>query len=203
MGRQQLPGGISTCSCWQGGGHHTSRKLAWAPLSQGQGHPSESQQGQPWHLGPLGGPGPAPALDGASPLKVPTSGARASSHHRAGTLATTPQLLVWSLVVSPDHPPCPIPSASGHLWLAVLPEDRLQMKWAESEGPGLGYLVQVKPKAGTGLRLPVAVRVAACAALTAPRSASQHPHVCGIPPHLLWGWGTEPGNRACPTRAGA
>ncbi|XP_053783376.1 collagen alpha-1(XX) chain [Desmodus rotundus] len=38
--------------------------------------------------------------------------------------------------------------ASGHLWLAVLPEDRLQMKWAESEGPGLGYLVQVKPMAG-------------------------------------------------------
>ncbi|XP_045689068.1 collagen alpha-1(XX) chain [Phyllostomus hastatus] len=38
--------------------------------------------------------------------------------------------------------------ASGRLWLAVLPEDRLQMKWAESERPGLGYLVQVKPMAG-------------------------------------------------------
>ncbi|XP_054433527.1 collagen alpha-1(XX) chain [Pteronotus mesoamericanus] len=38
--------------------------------------------------------------------------------------------------------------ASGRLRLAVLPEDRLQMKWAESEGPGRGYLVQVKPTAG-------------------------------------------------------
>ncbi|KAM5305922.1 collagen alpha-1(XX) chain isoform 5-T5 [Glossophaga mutica] len=38
--------------------------------------------------------------------------------------------------------------ASGRLWLAVLPEDRLQIKWAESERPGLGYLVQVKPMAG-------------------------------------------------------
>ncbi|XP_036915733.1 collagen alpha-1(XX) chain [Sturnira hondurensis] len=38
--------------------------------------------------------------------------------------------------------------AGGRLWLAVLPEDRLQMKWAESERPGLGYLVQVKPVAG-------------------------------------------------------
>uniref|UniRef100_A0A8C0X4W2 Collagen alpha-1(XX) chain n=1 Tax=Castor canadensis TaxID=51338 RepID=A0A8C0X4W2_CASCN len=37
---------------------------------------------------------------------------------------------------------------SGHLRLAVLPEDRLQMKWRESEGSGLGYLVQVKPMAG-------------------------------------------------------
>ncbi|XP_047395544.1 collagen alpha-1(XX) chain [Sciurus carolinensis] len=38
--------------------------------------------------------------------------------------------------------------ASGHLRLTVLPEDRLQMKWRESEGSGLGYLVQVKPMAG-------------------------------------------------------
>ncbi|XP_062058407.1 collagen alpha-1(XX) chain isoform X2 [Lepus europaeus] len=38
--------------------------------------------------------------------------------------------------------------ASGHLRLAVLPEDRLQMKWTEVEGSGLGYLVQVKPLAG-------------------------------------------------------
>nr|XP_010341499.2 LOW QUALITY PROTEIN: collagen alpha-1(XX) chain [Saimiri boliviensis boliviensis] len=38
--------------------------------------------------------------------------------------------------------------ASGHLRLAVLPEDQLQMKWRESEGSGLGYLVQVKPMAG-------------------------------------------------------
>ncbi|XP_029774395.1 collagen alpha-1(XX) chain isoform X3 [Suricata suricatta] len=37
---------------------------------------------------------------------------------------------------------------SGRLRLAVLPEDRLQMKWWESEGSGLGYLVQVKPMAG-------------------------------------------------------
>uniref|UniRef100_A0A8C0D4Z7 Collagen alpha-1(XX) chain n=1 Tax=Balaenoptera musculus TaxID=9771 RepID=A0A8C0D4Z7_BALMU len=34
------------------------------------------------------------------------------------------------------------------LGLAVLPEDRLQMKWRESEGSSLGYLVQVKPRAG-------------------------------------------------------
>uniref|UniRef100_A0A8C5KWY3 Collagen alpha-1(XX) chain n=1 Tax=Jaculus jaculus TaxID=51337 RepID=A0A8C5KWY3_JACJA len=37
---------------------------------------------------------------------------------------------------------------SGRLRLAVLPEDRLQMKWREAEGSGLGYLVQVKPMAG-------------------------------------------------------
>ncbi|KAM6147533.1 collagen alpha-1(XX) chain [Erethizon dorsatum] len=36
----------------------------------------------------------------------------------------------------------------GRLRLAVLPEDRLQMKWRESRGGGLGYLVQVKPMAG-------------------------------------------------------
>lgn len=35
----------------------------------------------------------------------------------------------------------------------MLPEDRLQMKWRESEGSSLGYLVQVKPRAGRGLRL--------------------------------------------------
>uniref|UniRef100_A0A452EF80 Collagen alpha-1(XX) chain n=1 Tax=Capra hircus TaxID=9925 RepID=A0A452EF80_CAPHI len=38
--------------------------------------------------------------------------------------------------------------ASGRLRLTVLPEDRLQMKWRESEGSSLGYLVQVKPRAG-------------------------------------------------------
>uniref|UniRef100_A0A8C2UUS3 Collagen alpha-1(XX) chain n=1 Tax=Chinchilla lanigera TaxID=34839 RepID=A0A8C2UUS3_CHILA len=38
--------------------------------------------------------------------------------------------------------------AGGRLRLAVLPEDRLQMKWRESRGAGLGYLVQVKPMAG-------------------------------------------------------
>ncbi|KAM5245931.1 collagen alpha-1(XX) chain [Ctenodactylus gundi] len=36
----------------------------------------------------------------------------------------------------------------SHLRLAVLPEDQLQMKWRESEGSDLGYLVQVKPMAG-------------------------------------------------------
>uniref|UniRef100_A0A8D0Z3Z8 Collagen alpha-1(XX) chain n=1 Tax=Sus scrofa TaxID=9823 RepID=A0A8D0Z3Z8_PIG len=39
-------------------------------------------------------------------------------------------------------------SSHGRLRLAVLPEDRLQMKWRESEGSSLGYLVQVKPMAG-------------------------------------------------------
>uniref|UniRef100_A0A8C0N354 Collagen type XX alpha 1 chain n=1 Tax=Canis lupus familiaris TaxID=9615 RepID=A0A8C0N354_CANLF len=38
--------------------------------------------------------------------------------------------------------------SSGRLRLAVLPEDRLQMKWRESDGSSLGYLVQVKPMAG-------------------------------------------------------
>ncbi|KAK1337084.1 hypothetical protein QTO34_001706 [Cnephaeus nilssonii] len=38
--------------------------------------------------------------------------------------------------------------ANGHLQLAVLPEDQLQIKWTESQGRGLGYLVQVKPVAG-------------------------------------------------------
>nr|XP_021503550.1 collagen alpha-1(XX) chain [Meriones unguiculatus]XP_021503561.1 collagen alpha-1(XX) chain [Meriones unguiculatus] len=37
---------------------------------------------------------------------------------------------------------------SGRLRLAVLPEDQLQMKWRETEGSGLGYLVQVTPMAG-------------------------------------------------------
>ncbi|XP_021110892.1 collagen alpha-1(XX) chain isoform X3 [Heterocephalus glaber] len=36
----------------------------------------------------------------------------------------------------------------GRLRLAVLPEDRLQMKWRDLQGGGLGYLVQVKPMAG-------------------------------------------------------
>ena len=48
---------------------------------------------------------------------------------------------------------CPASSASGRLRLVVLPEDRLQMKWRESEGSSLGYLVQVKPRAGRGPRL--------------------------------------------------
>lgn len=30
----------------------------------------------------------------------------------------------------------------------MLPEDRLQMKWREPRGGGLGYLVQVTPTAG-------------------------------------------------------
>ncbi|XP_034497453.1 collagen alpha-1(XX) chain [Ailuropoda melanoleuca] len=38
--------------------------------------------------------------------------------------------------------------AGSHLRLAVLPEDRLQMKWSGSEGSSLGYLLQVKPMAG-------------------------------------------------------
>ncbi|ELK25837.1 Collagen alpha-1(XX) chain [Myotis davidii] len=38
--------------------------------------------------------------------------------------------------------------ANGRLQLAVLPEDQLQIKWTESEGGGLGYLVQLKPMAG-------------------------------------------------------
>nr|XP_012421250.1 PREDICTED: collagen alpha-1(XX) chain [Odobenus rosmarus divergens] len=37
---------------------------------------------------------------------------------------------------------------SSRLRLAVLPEDQLQMKWRESGGGNLGYLVQVKPRAG-------------------------------------------------------
>ncbi|XP_029424316.1 collagen alpha-1(XX) chain isoform X3 [Nannospalax galili] len=37
---------------------------------------------------------------------------------------------------------------SSRLRLAVLPEDRLQMKWREAEGNSLGYLVQVTPMAG-------------------------------------------------------
>lgn len=36
----------------------------------------------------------------------------------------------------------------------MLPEDRLQMKWRESEGSGLGYLVQVQPMAGKDLHPP-------------------------------------------------
>uniref|UniRef100_A0A667H6L6 Collagen alpha-1(XX) chain n=1 Tax=Lynx canadensis TaxID=61383 RepID=A0A667H6L6_LYNCA len=53
-----------------------------------------------------------------------SSGPQGSSHHMGSTLGI------------------------GRLRLAVLPEDRLQMKWSESEGSSLGYLVQVKPMAG-------------------------------------------------------
>lgn len=38
---------------------------------------------------------------------------------------------------------------SGRLKLTVLSEDRLQMKWKESEGNISGYKVRVKPMAGT------------------------------------------------------
>lgn len=50
----------------------------------------------------------------------------------------------------------PVSPASGRVRLAVLPEDQLQMDWKESGGGGLGYLVQVKPRAGKewGARCP-------------------------------------------------
>lgn len=38
---------------------------------------------------------------------------------------------------------------SGRLKLTVLSEDRLQMKWKETEGNTSGYKVRVKPMAGT------------------------------------------------------
>lgn len=39
-------------------------------------------------------------------------------------------------------------SGSGRLKLTVLSEDRLQMKWKETEGNINGYKVRVKPMAG-------------------------------------------------------
>ncbi|KAM9589757.1 LOW QUALITY PROTEIN: collagen alpha-1(XX) chain [Trichechus inunguis] len=57
-----------------------------------------------------------------------------------------------SLLYTPGAPTPPALGRHSHLWvrglrLAVLPEDRLQMKWREVEGSSLGYLVQVKPMA--------------------------------------------------------
>lgn len=40
------------------------------------------------------------------------------------------------------------PGSSGRLKLTVLSEDRLQMKWKETEGSINGYKVRVKPMAG-------------------------------------------------------
>lgn len=59
------------------------------------------------------------------------------------------EVVSWSLV-SLLHTPTsnPVVTVSSRLRLAVLPEDRLQMKWREAEGSGLGYLVQVTPMAG-------------------------------------------------------
>lgn len=50
----------------------------------------------------------------------------------------------------------------------MLPEDRLQMKWRESEGSSLGYLVQVKPMAGEGPVPPLLCGLAASMLLCAP-----------------------------------
>lgn len=57
-----------------------------------------------------------------------------------------------SLSYSPNSDP--VLTVSGRLRLAVLPEDQLQMKWRETEGSGLGYLVQVTPMAGMELMSP-------------------------------------------------
>lgn len=69
----------------------------------------------------------------------------------------------------------------------MLPEDQLQIKWTESEGGGLGYLVQVKPMAGMALHLPTRSEDGRrlCMAVTVPNSVSQHPCGCVILPSLL------------------
>ncbi|XP_044538934.1 collagen alpha-1(XX) chain, partial [Gracilinanus agilis] len=55
--------------------------------------------------------------------------------------------LVWASVLDLIHGQGPSPGTS-RLRLTVLSEDRLQMKWKESEGNTNGYKVQVKPMAG-------------------------------------------------------
>ncbi|XP_056668819.1 collagen alpha-1(XX) chain isoform X3 [Monodelphis domestica] len=55
--------------------------------------------------------------------------------------------LVWASVLDLLHGQGPSPGTS-RLRLTVLSEDRLQMKWKESEGNTNGYKVQVKPMAG-------------------------------------------------------
>lgn len=60
------------------------------------------------------------------------------------------QEVVSCSLVSLSYTPTsnPVVTVSSRLRLAVLPEDQLQMKWRETEGNGLGYLVQVTPMAG-------------------------------------------------------
>nr|XP_035940541.1 collagen alpha-1(XX) chain [Halichoerus grypus] len=83
-------------------------------------------------LGPSEGPVPLQPQTGPRVLLCPPAGPPRLLGAVQGSVLTTGR-------VSP---------ASSRLRLAVLPEDQLQMKWRESEGGSLGYLVQVKPRAG-------------------------------------------------------
>ncbi|XP_039092869.1 collagen alpha-1(XX) chain [Hyaena hyaena] len=75
-------------------------------------------------------------------LVLRTGGCRTAAGHVPGSLVGPSHSMA-----SPPLQGC-VDSESSRLRLAVLPEDRLQMKWWESEGNSLGYLVQVKPMAG-------------------------------------------------------
>ena len=120
--------------------------------------PSRELPGGPGASDPQG-PGPPSAPGGASSrvppggtgLLLTLNGAPASSDPEDGAPTSG-----WGGCQGAVLTTRPAFSAGGRLRLAVLPEDRLQMKWRESEGSSLGYLVQVKPRAGRGPRLPSA-----------------------------------------------
>ncbi|KAM4604543.1 collagen alpha-1(XX) chain-like, partial [Discoglossus pictus] len=63
-------------------------------------------------------------------------------------MARSARYLLLSLVILAQNTCTAQTHASGRLRLAVLSEDRLQMKWKETEGTSGGYKVLVKPMAG-------------------------------------------------------
>lgn len=110
------------------------------PQWAGRGAPLTEPGRPPWvgavssPLGPSECPVPLQPQTGPRVLLCPPAGPPQLLGAVQGSVLTTGR-------VSP---------ASSRLRLAVLPEDQLQMKWRESEGGSLGYLVQVKPRAGKG-----------------------------------------------------
>nr|XP_037838927.1 collagen alpha-1(XX) chain [Chlorocebus sabaeus]XP_037838928.1 collagen alpha-1(XX) chain [Chlorocebus sabaeus] len=88
-----------------------------------------------WAHSPLASPSEAPAFPCSTTSSVHIPGRPHHKHHVLRRPLQSGRYRLGRL-------------ASGHLRLTVLPEDQLQMKWRESEGSGLGYLVQVQPMAG-------------------------------------------------------
>ncbi|XP_023560069.1 collagen alpha-1(XX) chain [Octodon degus] len=119
--------------------------LGWLHLlSWNEALPTDTAE-WPHHQGPAAdpipvppGPEPQPPQQGWGP--PPGRGQVLGAYSWWGQRRRSGRL--WGLLT--PRPGC----AAGRLRLVVLPEDRLQMKWRESRGAGLGYLVQVKPMAG-------------------------------------------------------
>lgn len=83
----------------------------------------------------------------------------------------------------------------------MLPEDRLQMKWRESEGSSLGYLVQVKPRAGRGPPSPLCGPTANTARRSLCWLPSALPSLLAVSPLAQGGCGGRTGplmSTACP-----